>query len=120
MCAHIARRAVVAAVLAACTTPPRTAWAETGEASWVARSLRGQRTASGAPYDPGAMTAAHRTLPFGTRVRVTRTDTGQSTVVTVTDRGPWIDGRVIDVSEAAAEVLGFRGRGLAPVRLTLP
>lgn len=120
MCARIARRLVVAAVVAACAAPTAPAWSETGEASWVARSLRGQRTASGAPYDPHAMTAAHRTLPFGTQVRVTRTDTGRSALVTITDRGPWVRGRVIDVSEAAAEQLGFRGRGIAPVRLTLP
>jgi rare lipoprotein A len=120
MGARLARRMVAAAVVAACAAPTAPAWAETGEASWVARSLRGRRTASGAPYDPRAMTAAHRTLPFGTRVRVTRTDTGRSVIVTVTDRGPWTDGRVIDVSEAAAEQLGFRGRGTASVRLTLP
>lgn len=120
MCARVSRRLVVAALVAACATPTAPTWAETGEASWVARSLRGQRTASGAPYDPRAMTAAHRTLPFGTQIRVTRTDTGRSVIVTVTDRGPWVGGRVIDVSEAAAETLGFRGRGTAPVRLTLP
>lgn len=120
MRARIARRLALAALVAACAAPTAPAWSETGEASWVARSLRGRRTASGAPYDPRAMTAAHRTLPLGSQVRVTRVDTGRSVIVTVTDRGPWTDGRVIDVSEAAAEQLGFRGRGTAPVRLTRP
>ncbi|WP_439578386.1 septal ring lytic transglycosylase RlpA family protein [Elioraea sp.] len=120
MRARLARRMVVVALVAACTARPGAAWAETGEASWVARSLRGRRTASGARYDPRALTAAHRTLPFGTQVRVTRLDTGRSVIVTVTDRGPWVGGRVIDVSEAAADALGFQGRGTAPVRLTLP
>ncbi len=111
---------MVAAMAVSCAVPTAPAWPETGEASWVARSLRGRRMASGAPYDPRALTAAHRTLPLGSKVRVTRVDTGRSVIVTVTDRGPWADGRVIDVSEAAADALGFRSRGTAPVRLTLP
>lgn len=115
MARPIPRRALVAAALAALASPAR---AETGEASWMGASLRSQRTASGEPYDPRALTAAHRTLPFGTQVRVTRTDTGRSVIVTVTDRGPWVRGRVIDVSEAAAEALGFRRRGVTRVRVT--
>ena len=76
-----------------------------------------QTTASGERFNRSALTAAHRTLPFGTRVRVTRTDTGQSVVVRINDRGPYGGGRVIDVSQRAAQVLGLTGRGVAPVRL---
>jgi len=77
----------------------------------------GQMTATGERFDRRALTAAHRTLPFGTRVRVTRADTKESVVVRINDRGPFREGRVIDLSERAAEVLGMTGRGTAPVRL---
>jgi len=77
----------------------------------------GTRTASGERFNPRAMTAAHRTLPFGTRVRVTDVATGRSVLVRVNDRGPFIPGRVIDVSQAAAEELGMVGRGVARVKL---
>ena len=76
-----------------------------------------QQTASGETFDKTAMTAAHRTLPFGTKVRVTNIANGQSAVVRINDRGPFKPGRVIDVSDAAAGVLGFRARGLTPVRV---
>lgn len=88
--------------------------AMTGFASYYGR---GEVTAAGEPFDPTAMTAAHRTLPFGTRVRVTRVDTGDSIVVRINDRGPFKEGRVIDLSEGAAEHLGMTGVGLAQVRL---
>jgi rare lipoprotein A len=78
---------------------------------------RGELTAAGERFDPNAMTAAHRTLPFGTKVRVTRVDTGDSVVVRINDRGPFKPGRVIDLSERAAENLGMTGSGLADVRL---
>lgn len=73
------------------------------------------RTASGEMVNHGAMTAAHRTLPFGTRVRVTDRATGRSVVVRINDRGPFGRGRVIDLSYAAAKALGITGRGLARV-----
>jgi rare lipoprotein A len=73
----------------------------------------GSRTASGARLNPGAMTAAHRSLPFGSKVRVTNRRNGRSVVVTVNDRGPFVRGRIIDVTPAAAQALGFSG--LAPV-----
>lgn len=76
-----------------------------------------QTTAAGERFDKRALTAAHRTLPFGTRVRVTRADTNESVVVRINDRGPFREGRVIDLSERAAEVLRMTGRGTAPVRL---
>ncbi|WP_428527402.1 septal ring lytic transglycosylase RlpA family protein [Pseudorhodoplanes sp.] len=75
------------------------------------------KTASGERFNPGHLTAAHRTLPFGTMVRVTHKKTGRSVVVRINDRGPFIRGRVIDLSPKAAAAVGFSG--LAPVTLTL-
>jgi rare lipoprotein A len=75
----------------------------------------GAKTASGARLDPGAFTAAHRTLPFGTRVRVTNKNNGRSVVVTINDRGPFVQGRIIDLTPAAARAIGFSG--LVPVTL---
>ncbi len=77
----------------------------------------GRTTASGESFDPDRLTAAHRTLPFGTRVRVTNLENGRSVVVTITDRGPFRRGRVIDVSGRAARRLGFAAQGVARVRL---
>jgi rare lipoprotein A len=77
-----------------------------------------QALASGGRFDPNAMTAAHKTLPFGTKVRVTDKSTGKSVVVTINDRGPYIAGRIIDLSKAAAGSLGIQGRGVAPVSVT--
>lgn len=76
-----------------------------------------QQTASGEPFDKSAMTAAHRTLPFGTRVRVTYVRNGRSVIVRINDRGPFRPGRVIDLSKAAAEALEMTAHGLARVRL---
>ena len=86
-----------------------------GRASWY--ELRSQ-TASGAMMDPNAMTAAHRTLPFGTVVRVTNRRNGKSVNVRINDRGPFIKGRIVDLSRAAAGKLGFRRAGHAPVCIT--
>jgi rare lipoprotein A len=80
---------------------------------------QGERTASGEPFDRSALTGAHRTLPFNSRVRVTNLGNGRSVIVRINDRGPFVEGRVIDVSDAAAEALGMRGSGVAPVRLEL-
>jgi rare lipoprotein A len=85
-----------------------------GQASFYSEE---QMTATGERFDKRAMTAAHKTLPFGTRVRVTRTDTGNSVVVRINDRGPYKPGRVIDLSERAAETLGMTSSGVSPVRL---
>jgi rare lipoprotein A len=74
-----------------------------------------QRVASGGYFNPNALTAAHRSLPFGTKVRVTNKRNGKSVVVTINDRGPFVRGRVIDLSKAAAGVIGMQGAGLAPV-----
>jgi rare lipoprotein A len=91
--------------------------AQVGTASFYAHRFHGRRTASGARYDMHAMTCAHPTLPFGTRLRVTDLDSGRSVVVTVTDRGPFAHGRIVDVSYAAAKQLGMVKRGVARVRV---
>ena len=77
----------------------------------------GRRTASGEKFDPHDLTAAHRTLPFGTRVRVTNVATGRSVTVRVNDRGPYVRGRAIDVSSSAAQMLGITRQGVAKVKL---
>lgn len=77
----------------------------------------GQRTANGERFNPGGMTAAHRTLPFNTRVRVTRKSNGQSVDLRINDRGPFIRGRIIDVSRGAAVRLGMIGSGVAQVHV---
>ncbi len=89
----------------------------TGIASWYGPGFHGRRSASGERYNQNAMTAAHRSLPFGTMVRVTNTKNGRSVVVRINDRGPFIRGRVIDMSAAAARVLGMVQSGVAPVRI---
>ena len=76
-----------------------------------------QRVASGGWFNPNALTAAHKTLPFGTRVRVTHLRNGRSVVVRINDRGPYIRGRIIDLSKRAAGVIGMRGSGIARVRV---
>jgi rare lipoprotein A len=80
---------------------------------------QGQRTATGAWFNPNGMTAAHRTLPFGTKVRVTHLGSGRSVVVSINDRGPYIVGRIIDLSKGAAGVLGMHKQGVARVRVTV-
>ena len=91
--------------------------AETGLASYYAHKFHGRRTASGVRYDMHAMTAAHPSAPFGTRLRVTDVETGRSVVVTVNDHGPFARGRVVDLSLAAAKQLGIVRRGLARVKV---
>jgi peptidoglycan lytic transglycosylase len=90
--------------------------AETGRASWYALT---SKTASGERCDPGALTAAHRTLPFGTKVKVENLRNGRSVVVRINDRGPFVAGRIIDLTKAAAGKLGFINSGVTSVRLTV-
>jgi rare lipoprotein A len=91
---------------------------EEGVASYYADSLDGNKTASGEVYDKSAMTAAHRTLPFGTEVRVTNLSNQKEVVVRINDRGPHAKSRVIDVSGAAAKKLGLIDSGTAKVRIS--
>ena len=88
-----------------------------GEASYYAEELAGSPTASGEAFDPGKLTAAHRTLPLGTRVRVTNVRSGESVVVRINDRGPFSGHRVIDLSKAAARQIGLLSAGTGRVRL---
>jgi len=91
----------------------------TGMASYYSREIAGNRTANGERCDPNDLTAAHRTLPFGSKVRVTNLSNGQSVVVRINDRGPYGRGRVIDISHAAAKEIGMHRSGTARVRLAL-
>ncbi|MBI3474079.1 MAG: septal ring lytic transglycosylase RlpA family protein [Candidatus Solibacter usitatus] len=90
---------------------------ETGVASWYGHPYHGRQAASGEIYDMDQLTAAHRTLPFGTWVRVENLDNGKSVEVRINDRGPFVEGRIIDLSRAAAEAIGMVGPGTAKVRL---
>ncbi|AYA37885.1 septal ring lytic transglycosylase RlpA family protein [Hymenobacter oligotrophus] len=93
------------------------AYTETGKASYYADKFNGRKTASGVPYRPGKRTAAHKTLPFGTVVRVTNQQNGRSVKVTINDRGPHVKGRVIDLSKKAARKIGVDKAGVAPVQV---
>jgi len=94
---------------------------EIGLASWYGKRHHGRLTASGVVFNQNALTAAHRTLPFGTRVRVTSLENGRQVVVQITDRGPYWNRRVIDLSREAAQALGMLTPGVVRVRLeTLP
>ena len=97
--------------------PPAEGYEEVGTASWYGTQHQGKRTASGELFDMNQLTAAHRSLPFGTRLRVINRDNNQSTEVRINDRGPFVKGRILDVSYAAARQLGALGSGTFPVRL---
>lgn len=99
---------------AAGTHPARTQFSPYGVASFYTEE---QQTANGETFNPKALTAAHPTLPFGTRLRVTNVATGRSVTVRVNDRGPYVPGRIVDVSYSAAETLGIVDKGIAKVKL---
>src|SRR3972149_11832872 len=90
--------------------------AEEGMASWYGGKFQGRKTASGEIFDTNKFTAAHKTLPFGTMVKVTNLDNQKTTIVRINDRGPFVAGRIIDLSKAAAEELDMMKTGLAGVR----
>jgi rare lipoprotein A len=90
-----------------------------GVASYYGGQFHGRLTASGTRFDMNSMTAAHRSLPFGTRVRVTHLGNGRSVEVRINDRGPFVGGRIIDLSRGAAGVIGMHGQGVARVRVTV-
>lgn len=111
---------------AACATSPvsngtigaaQAVLVEEGLASWYGYPYHGRPTASGTSFDMAELTAAHRTLPFGTSVRVTNLGNGRSVAVTINDRGPFVEGRIIDLSHRAAQVLDAVSPGVIPVRL---
>ena len=99
--------------------PARVGHTETGVASWYGEPYHGRRAANCEIYDMEKLTAAHRTLPFGTWVRVANPANGKSVVVRITDRGPFVGGRIIDLSHAAARAIDMIGPGTAKVRVTV-
>ncbi|WP_304639852.1 septal ring lytic transglycosylase RlpA family protein [Pseudomonas sp.] len=117
------RLSIIAAALLACL--PATAqepsdqpqYSAVGKASFYSSRFHGRPTASGAPYDQTALTAAHPTLPFGTMVCVTNTQNGRSVAVEINDRGPFTGGRIIDLSRRAAQEIGMINSGSARVRV---
>lgn len=109
------RRLLPLLVLLGCAKVPL----ETGVASWYGPGFAGRPTASGEPFRPGRRTCAHPDLPFGTVLRVERLDTGARVRVVVNDRGPFVHGRVVDLSRRAARRLGMIDDGLARVELTV-
>ena len=94
-------------------------WTQTGIASWYGEPFHGQPTASGVIYDMNGMTAAHQTIPLGTRIRVDNLENGRTVDLDVNDRGPFVGGRILDVSRAAALDLGMMRAGTARVRITV-
>ncbi len=95
----------------------RVTFTEEGEASWYGRTKKMHKTASGAPLDPNAPTAAHKYLPMGSKVKVTNLVNGQSTTLVINDRGPFTKGRILDVSQKSARDLGFLQAGITRVRI---
>jgi rare lipoprotein A len=115
---------ITAGLLSACASfspsmppPPRGPYVEVGTASWYGRWHHGRHTASGERFNMNAMTAAHRTLPLGTVVRVTNLENHRSVQVRINDRGPYARGRILDLSAAAARNLGIKEQGVAEVRI---
>ncbi len=94
-----------------------TRFTEEGKASYYSNKLEGRKMANGQKYDPDKLTAAHKTLPLGTRVKVTNLETRESVKVTITDRGPFTPGRVVDLSYKAANKINIIKAGVAPVKL---
>jgi rare lipoprotein A len=99
------------------SVPVESGYTEEGEASWYGAQFHARQASNGEIYDMNKMTAAHRTLPFETMVRVTNQNNGKSAVVRITDRGPFVNNRIIDLSYAAAKALESIGQGVVPVRL---
>ena len=124
---RLMQRAAVAAMLASCpilAAAPSMAGEEarvtksiSGAASWYGGKFHGRLTANGERYDMNELTAAHKTLPFGTKVKVTNSANGKSVVVRINDRGPFVAGRTIDLSRGAATAVGMLGSGVAKVKL---
>ncbi|MCH7958545.1 MAG: septal ring lytic transglycosylase RlpA family protein [Candidatus Hydrogenedentes bacterium] len=108
-------------LLGSCASTPDTVagrYSETGLASWYGKPYHGRPTASGERFNRHDLTAAHRTLPFGTVIKVKHLGNGRTVKVTINDRGPFVKGRIIDLSEAAAKRLNMLNEGVARVRVT--
>jgi rare lipoprotein A len=114
---RLARLGFVAVMLCAPLLAKDDGHIGTGQASYYGREFMGSKTASGEKFDPNGFTAAHRTVAFGTKVRVTNLSNGKDVVVRINDRGPWKKGRIIDISHAAAKKIGMHHSGTATVRL---
>ena len=106
----------IAPLIGACQTIDTTVYKETAKASWY---QHGTQTASGQKFDPNGYTAAHKSLPFGTKLKLTNTINGKVIFVTVNDRGPFIRGREIDVSKGGAKALGFIDSGTANLKMEI-
>lgn len=112
--------ALLLALTAGCSSTPRASasgHSDTGQASYYGNEFHGRKTANGERFDQGKLTAAHRTLPFGTRVKVTNTQNGKTVVVRVNDRGPFVKGRIIDLSSSAFRNIASLNAGVVPVRI---
>jgi rare lipoprotein A len=107
---------LVAMTIAGALLAPTALAGQRGQASWYGHE-GGRQTANGERYHPGGFTAAHRTLPLGSRVRVTNNRNGRSIVVRINDRGPFTGGRIIDLSEGAAAAIGIKGSGVGNVTI---
>jgi rare lipoprotein A len=114
---------IVCILVASCGRPPAhtvsLGSADVGLASWYGREFHGRKTSSGEVYDMHQLTAAHRDLPLGTWIMVTNLDNGRSVEVRVNDRGPFVPGRIVDVSYGAGRLLGMIGPGVVPARVTV-
>lgn len=108
------------ALLVGCSSTPNSSasgHSDTGQASYYGNEFHGRKTANGERFDQGKLTAAHRSLPFGTRVKVTNTQNGKTVVVRVNDRGPFVKGRIIDLSSSAFKSIASLNAGVVPVRI---
>lgn len=114
-----------ALLLAACSSTPKhgahvdSGYSESGMASYYGNEFHGRKTANGERFDQSKLTAAHKQLPFGTRVRVVNTSNGRSVVVRVNDRGPFVKGRIIDLSRSAFTTIASTNAGVIPVRIVV-
>ncbi|RIJ37883.1 septal ring lytic transglycosylase RlpA family protein [Pontibacter oryzae] len=117
----IAIASVVALCLSSCASSApafgEKGYTEEGKASYYARKFQGRKMANGDPYRRGKLTAAHKTLPFGTKVKVTNLQTNETVKVKITDRGPFVRGRIVDLSESAAKRVGMLKSGVVPVKV---
>lgn len=110
---------IAAGIIIGLTSSPGGGFYQTGVASWYGPNFQGNPTANGEIFDMNELTAAHKSLPFNTRVKVVHLSTGREVVVRINDRGPFIKGRIIDLSRRAAEKLGIIGSGTAEVGLKI-